>query len=274
VAQSGGVSGRRGHGDNGGMGGVGRTPRGASSALEAAGSGRQRPRAPRVAAPPLPPGASAADLSGDVRRELRELTPERGDAVALHLAAAGALLGDDPELAYRHAAYARSLSARLAAVREAAGLTAYRTGRYAEALNDLRAFARMTGDPRHLPLLADCERGLGRPERALSLARGKDAERLAPAQRVELRIVASGARRDLGEAEAALVELRGRELEQTDVREWTARLWYAYAEALLGVGRPEAALRWFRSAATVDEYGETDADERVEELDPAGGPAL
>lgn len=225
---------------------------------------------PRLPAPPVPPEASAADLPAEVGRELRELPPERREAVALHLAAAGAVLDSDPELAYRHASYARSLAARVPGVREAAGLTAYRTGRYAEAQANLRAFARMTGDPRHLPVLADCERGLGRPERALELARSKAAERLPPAQRVELRIVASGARRDLGEAEAALVELRGAELELSEIREWTVRLWYAYAEALLAAGHRADALRWFRSAATVDEYGETDAEERVAQLTANG----
>ena len=51
--------------------------------------------------------------------------------------------------------------------------------------------------------MADCERGLGRPERALALAASDDAEGLEPEVRVELAMVVSGARLDLGEPEAA-----------------------------------------------------------------------
>ena len=45
------------------------------------------------------------------------------------------------------------------------------TGRYAEALRELRTVRRLSGSSEHLPIMADCERGLGRPERALALAR-------------------------------------------------------------------------------------------------------
>jgi tetratricopeptide (TPR) repeat protein len=124
----------------------------------------------------------------------------------------------------------------------------------------------MTGDPTHLPVMADAERGLGRPERALALAKDPDVRRLEPAARVELAIVVSGARRDLGEAEAAVVGLQGAALDSDRIEPWTPRLWYAYAEALLAAGRREDALRWFESAAAIDDDGETDADERVTEL--------
>lgn len=225
-----------------------------------------RPPSPRPVVPELPPDVAVSDLPRDVLAELREFPPERRDLLARHLAAAGRLLDEDPEAAYQHAAYVRRSAARLASVREAAGVAGYLTSRYAEALADLRTYTRLSGDPRHLPLMADCERGLGRPERALALARSPAASRLGTAERIELRIVASGARRDLGEAQAALVELRGPELDSTRVAAWTPRLWYAYAEALLAAGDREAAARWFASAATVDSYGETDAETRLAEL--------
>jgi tetratricopeptide (TPR) repeat protein len=188
-----------------------------------------------------------------------------------HLVAAGLLIDDEPDRAHAHAWYARSLAPRLAIVREAAGLTAYRTGDYAAALAELRAVRRMTGDASHLPVLADAERGLGRPERALALAKDPDVRRLGPAERVELAIVASGARRDLGQADAAVVGLQGAALDADRIEPWTARLWYAYAEALLAAGRRAEALRWFESAAAIDDEGETDADDRVASL--ADGPA-
>src|SRR4051794_9115304 len=124
----------------------------------------------------------------------------------------------------------------------------------------------MTGDPAHLPLLADCERGLGRPDRALAFAKDPDVAKLDPADRVELAIVVSGARRDRGQADAAVVGLQGAALDSDQLQPWTPRLWYAYAEALLAAGRSDEALRWFESVAAIDDEGETDADERIAAL--------
>jgi hypothetical protein len=86
-------------------------------------------------------------------------------------------------------------------------------------------------------------------------------------ERVELVIVLSGARRDLGQAEAAVVLLQEPARRTTRARPWASRLWYALADALLDAGRPEEARQWFAAAADVDEPGETDADERLLELD-------
>nr|WP_194719845.1 hypothetical protein [Cellulosimicrobium arenosum] len=127
--------------------------------------------------------------------------------VGKHLVMAGRLIDDDPELAYEHAQAAVHRAGRVDVVREAAGLTAYRTGRYAEALRELRTVRRLNGSSEHLPIMADCERGLGRPERAISLAASDEARTLDDAARTELAIVVSGARLDLGEIDAALAAL-------------------------------------------------------------------
>lgn len=216
--------------------------------------------------PEPPPEADPLFLPSSVRRELGELPPGRRETALRHLAGAARLLDEDPQAAHQHAMAARQLAPRSAYVREAAGITAYRTGHWADAMRDLRAYARITGDVAHLALLADCERALGRPERALALAAGSDAERLDRAARVELRIVVSGARRDRGEYDAALVALRGPDLDDPDVHPWTARLWYAYAAALLDAGQAEEALCWFEATATVDPAGATDATERAADL--------
>lgn len=120
---------------------------------------------------------------------------------------AGRLIDIDPELAYEHAQAALRRAGRVDVVREAAGLTAYRTARYGEALRELRTVRRLNGSSEHLALMADCERGLGRPERALALAASAEAQTLGVMERVELAIVVSGARTDLGEYEAALAVL-------------------------------------------------------------------
>lgn len=180
---------------------------------------------------------------------------------------AGRLIDEDPELAYAHAAFARRILPRLACVREAAGLCAYAVGKWAEALNDLRTFKRLTGSVEHLPVMADCERGLGRPERALSLATSAESGRLDPAAVVEMKIVVSGARRDLGQLDAAVVALQGPHLNRDRRDPWSARLFYAYADALLAAGRHDEAREWFVAAALADDDGDTDALERVDELD-------
>jgi tetratricopeptide (TPR) repeat protein len=206
-------------------------------------------------------------LDRNVRAALRSLPDSLAEKLAAHLAAAGALYDDEPQQAYTHAWYARSLAPRLAVCREAAGLTAYRIGDYAAALAELRAVRRITGDPIHLPVMADCERGLGRPERAIALTRDPDVNKLDRAARIELAIVVSGARRDLGQADAAVVALQGSALNANTVAPWSARLWYAYAEALLAAGRNDEARQWFEAAAGVDEDEETDAAERANRLD-------
>lgn len=214
----------------------------------------------------MPEGLAPADLDPAARRELRSLPKDLADRVALHLVAAGRLLDEDPAAALAHASFARDLAARVAATREAAGIAAYVAGDYAQALADLRAWRRMTGSPAHVALMADCERGLGRPERALTLLRDPALGKLDQTSRIELRIVESGARRDLGEADAAVVVLQVPELEQDRLEPWTPRLWYAYADALLAAGRQEEALTWFRSTAAVDVDDQTDAAERLAEL--------
>jgi tetratricopeptide (TPR) repeat protein len=228
------------------------------------------PRRPRLREPGLPDDISPRDLDRDARAELRSLPASLADKVAAHLIAAGRIIDDDPVRAREHAWYARHLAPRLAVTREAAGITAYRSGDYAAALAELRAVRRMTGDPTHLPVMADAERGLGRPDRALALARDPDVRRLDTASRVEIGIVASGARRDRGEFEAAVVGLQGAALDSTQLQPWTPRLWYAYADALLDAGRREEALRWFESVAAIDDEGETDADERIQALSTPG----
>jgi tetratricopeptide (TPR) repeat protein len=216
---------------------------------------------------PLPDDVDAAMLDPEVRRELRSLAKDTADLVARHLVVVGRTLDDDPETALRHARAARALAGRVGAVREAAGLAAYTAGEWAEALTELRAARRITGQADHLAVLADCERALGRPERALAYGDDPAVPSLSQPARVELVIVLSGARRDLGQADAAVLLLQDPARRTRRNRPWAARLWYALADALLEAGRPEQAREWFVAAAEVDESGETDADDRLLSLD-------
>lgn len=179
----------------------------------------------------------------------------------------------DPEKALAHARYARQRASRVGPTREANGLTAYQVGEWAEALSELRAARRMTGGSGHVAIMADCERALGRPQRALELSRSPEARELNGQEDVELRIVAAGARRDLGEVDASVVSLQIPELDPQRQDVWSARLFYAYADNLLAVGRVQDAFTWFVHAAHADDEGETDAPERLDELVvQLGGP--
>ncbi len=149
----------------------------------------------------------ASELDPDARGRLRTLSKDNADDVARHLVMAGRLIDDDPELAYRHAQVALARGGRVDIVREAAAITAYATGRYAEALREFRTVVRLNGTTEHLPLMADCERGLGRPARVLELAASSEAASLIGDPKTELQIVVAGARADMGEFDAALYAL-------------------------------------------------------------------
>ena len=225
-------------------------------------------RPPRESSgPEIPEDVTAAQLSGSVRRQLRGLPDHLAERVGRHLVMAGRLVDEDPTRAYEHALAARKLAARVGVVREACGETAYAAGRYADALSELRAARRMTGSSAYLPIMADCERALGRPERAIRLSREPAVEQLDPAGRAEMTIVAAGARRDMGQLPAAL-QLLEAAVSGSQAREpWVARLRYAYADALEAADRPEAALEWFHRAVAADDQSSTDAADRAAALE-------
>jgi tetratricopeptide (TPR) repeat protein len=196
---------------------------------------------------------------------LRTLPADLATAVARRLVAAS--LAEDPEAGYQLARDARRLAARVGIVRETAGIAAYRAGHWAEALTELRAARRLTGRTSYLPMMADAERALGRLDRALALVAEPQAGQVDRATQIELLIVESGIRRDQGLPEAAAVTLQVPELTDGRLRPWSARLFYAYADALLEAGRTEEAREWFGRAAEADRDEQTDAAERYEDLD-------
>lgn len=191
---------------------------------------------------------------------------ENAEEVARHLVMIARVLDDDPARAMRHAEVAARRAGRVAAVREAVGLVSYRLGDFDRAAREFRTVRRMSGSDHVVAQLADCERALGRPERAISLIKGVNTAVLDAAERVELSIVEAGARRDLGQLDAAVVVLR----ELTHRRlpaEVAVRVCYAYADAVLAQGDRAEARHWFGTAAELDEAGATDAAERIDDLD-------
>jgi hypothetical protein len=227
-----------------------------------------RPRSDKPRAPRIPDDITGKEIDRRVAAELRTLPEELGLTVARFLVAASRALEEgDVDLALAYTAEAKRLAGRVSVVREAMGITAYAAGDYAAALAELRAVRRMTGDQDYVPVMADCERGLGRPRKALELLAEVPESKLSDASRIEARVVAAGARRDLGQPDAALLLLQVPELNARRTEEWLPRLRYAYADTLLELGRGEQARMWFERAAQVDPDGATDADERLAEMD-------
>lgn len=214
----------------------------------------------------LPEDVQPGDLDRSARARLRTLSKENAATVARHLVMAGRLIDEDPEAAYAHAAEAVRRAGRVDVVREAAGIAAYRTGRYAEALRELRTARRLGGGDVHVPLMADCERGLGRPERALAVA-AEHAEGLEPEVAVELAIVVSGARLDLGEPEAALAALLPVAAQATG--EQAYRLAEARATALAACGRHAEAEAILATLPVADDEEPVVVFDLVEDADPA-----
>ncbi|MEU4068365.1 hypothetical protein AB0F25_39245 [Streptomyces wedmorensis] len=202
-----------------------------------------------------------------MRQELMSLPKGLAEEVSRNLVMVAQLIDEDPEQAYGYSRVALRLASRVAAVREAAGFAAYATQKYSEALAEFRAARRMSGGVELWPVMADCERGLGRPERALAMAGEPEVQKLDKAGQVEMRLVAAGARRDMEQLDAAIVTLQSPELASSAVHPWTARLRYAYADALLAAGRENEAREWFAKALESDKDGATDASDRLAEMD-------
>lgn len=205
-------------------------------------------------------------LPRGVQRALATLTPDLAELTGRHLAAAGLLIDEDPARALAHARYAKERAARLPEAREALGIAAYASGDFLLARTELRAARRMSGAPELIPLLADCERALGRPDAALELSALPDARRLGRDDRLELAIVTAGARLDLHQAAQAVAVLSLPELgaSDADAAASTAilRLWYAYADALDAAGRRDEAADRMARVAELDDQAITDAAER------------
>ncbi len=226
-----------------------------------------RPLSDRPRDPQIPDEITAEQLDRSVLLELRTLPDGLAEIVARHLVAADlAMAADDVELAMAHIEAARRRAGRVAAVREAAGVAAYKAGKFPEAISELRTARRMTGSNAFIPMIADCERGLGRPQKALDLIKTTNTKTLDDETRAELLIVGAGARADLGQIEAAVVTLQVPELTKLRPGTARARLQYAYSDFLAQVGRTTEAWEWMERAAASDIDGATDAAERCEEF--------
>ena len=223
--------------------------------------------APAADEPPTPKDTDESLLPVGVRAELKGLPKDLAETVAAHILAAGSLLDEDPDLAYRHAAAAKRRAGRLAVVREATAEAAYASGRYEIALREFRAIRRMNGGDELLPVLADCERALGRHHEALRLLSTLEPRTRNLGLRIECLLVEAGIRSDLGQRGEALRLLKSAISHRIGPKLGQARLRYAYADLLEVDGQLTAAREWFDAAARLDPDGVLDSSDRIAALD-------
>ena len=222
----------------------------------------------RAKSPLIPDEITAEELPLQVRVQLKTLTEENAERVARHLAMVGLLIEQDPELAHKHAMAAVARASRIALVHEFAGATAYATGDFALALREMLTHRRISGSNEQIAIIVDCERGLGRPDKALAEGRAIDRSKLSAEARVNLAIALSGARLDLGQPDLALVELEIPELNPARVFEYSVPLFFAYADCLADLGRDKEAAKWQKLALRAEKEFDkvSDALEVLEEI--------
>ena len=226
-----------------------------------------RDDAPRHNDPHVDADALPAELDRAAWRELKALTKENAEWVAGHLVMASRVVDEDPARAHQHALAAARRAGRIPVVRETVGITAYLVGDFALALRELRTYRRLSGSNDQLPLMVDCERGLGRPDRALELASDVARSSLPVAVQVELAIARSGARLDMGQPQLALAELEIPQLTPDTAYSFSPALFDSYAVVLAELGRDDDAALWGdranRAAAALAEAAGIDDDDDV-----------
>lgn len=151
----------------------------------------------RPGEPKMPKGIEWSMLSTDDRERLRGLSKEHAENIGLHILAAYTLEERDPELALEHAKWVAHQASRIDFARETLAFVAYRQDDYKLALREFRTAFRMNGFLDYLPFIADCERGMGEPKKAIETAMSDDAKYLRGESKAEMFLVYAGALGDL-----------------------------------------------------------------------------
>lgn len=236
-------------------------------------------RPDRERSPEIDPSVTGNELDKETLRELRFLDEKHRPWVAKHLVMAGALIDVDPELAFAHAEAASRRGGRVALVREAVGLTAYAAGKYSEALRELRTHRRISGIHDHIATIADCERALGRVDKALETLRSDEAKALKGQPRAEAAMVEAGILLDASKSEEAVKALQIPTLDMNRAFIFSPRLFELYSDALEAIGQAEEAAAWrARIPVAMEALGLNDVEPEIvdlveDEADAAEGEA-
>jgi tetratricopeptide (TPR) repeat protein len=210
-------------------------------------------------------------LPGETLDELRETArPHAVADAARALADAVVALSEDgdPEEAVRAARAAKRAAPRSASVREALGIALYQMGDFRGARTELAAAQRISGRQDLAAMLADIERALGRPERAIALFERVDRSKMEADTAAELLLVAASAYGDLDRPAAGVALIRRHARWPVELSDHHLRL--AYAEGALAEQAgdlPHAQAAFARVLQADPDFHDT-AD-RLERLDPS-----
>jgi tetratricopeptide (TPR) repeat protein len=204
---------------------------------------------PRAGARPKGTASKQAIVSHDVEEDVRRTArpAQQADVLSRVARAIELLERDDPRGALPEAEKAKMMAPRSASVREVLGMALYGVGRWQDALTELKAYKRMTGRVDQNHLIADCLRGLGRPDEAVPLADEVLRDRGAPSEaKAEAVIVAASALADQSRHAEALALLARAKTREDVAKDYTLRLWYVRGDILERAGRPAEAATEFR----------------------------
>jgi len=216
------------------------------------------------------PGVSEI-LPAEALSELRETArPYAVADAARALADAVVALSEDgdPEAAVKAARVAKRAAPRAASVREALGIALYQVGDFGGARTELAAAQRISGRQDLAAMLADIERALGRPERAVALFERVDRSKLEPDTAAELLLVAASAYGDLGQPASGVALIRRHARWPTELADHHLRL--AYAEGALAEQAgdlPRARAAFTRVVRADPDFH--DAADRLDRLTPS-----
>ncbi len=239
------------------------------------GEGPTRRRGARPA--PLPAAPSGAGLPADVVAELASAAGPDWGVLRARLSermAAGVAAFERERYrdALRMLRPVVDAAPSAPTARELTGLSHYRLGNWRAALNQLDAFAAVSGSSDQDPVRMDCHRALGHHSRVRALWDELRRASPEPDVLVEGRLVLAGAtadRGDLAEAVRILVEA-GAAKAVRHPSDRHVRQWYALADLLERSGDLVTARSLFARVAAVD----PDAYDVEARLEALGGPPV
>jgi tetratricopeptide (TPR) repeat protein len=224
---------------------------------------RPRPSGRGRSQPPSGPGVDPG-IADEIRRSAKPAAA--AEAISRFERAVELLQRGDPKGAANEGAKAKALAPRSPAVREILGMALYGLERWEEALQELKAYKRMSRRVDQNHLIADCLRALGRPSEVVPLV--EEELRMAGVPndaKAEAVIVAASALADLDRHAEALAFLRRARTREDVAEPYTLRLWYVTGDVLARLGRRDEAAEQFRKVVRHDPAA-FDAAERLSQL--------
>lgn len=159
----------------------------------------------------------------------------------------------------------KHMALRSSTIREFLGLAYYAAGRWKEAARELTTFRRIAGSTEQNPVIADCYRATGKPDKALEFCDAIDKASVGDEVFYEGEIVAASALADMGRIDEGVARLERLDLEPPAAEEHHIRAWYVMGDLLERKGRFTQARTWFEAVLGA-QPDLTDAEDRLRKL--------